>query len=170
MKTLKLKKIPIIALLTALSLISFLIESLLPPLFIPGAKLGLGNIFLMLCVIWLSLPDALIMFAAKCVLAAVFGGLSQLMYSAPAGLVSLAAAYLVIRFFSKDISIVAVCALSAVIHNLVQLTVFGLITQSDITYYAPFLALAGLIAGVITGFVTFFILKYVPFELIRKKE
>ena len=170
MISVKSKKIPIIALLTALSLIAFLIESLLPPLFIPGAKLGLGNIFLMLCLIWFSLPEALIMFAAKCILAAVFGGFSTLTYSAPAGLVSLFISFLLIQFLSGKVSVVAVAALSAIVHNLIQLTVFGLITRSNVTFYLPLLAAAGVVAGVATGIATFLIIKYVPLDIVRKKE
>ncbi len=170
MISVKSKKLPIIALLTALSLIAFLMESLLPPLFIPGAKLGLGNIFLMLCLIWFSLPEALIMFAAKCILAAVFGGFSQLMYSVPAGLISLLISFLLIRFLSEKVSVVAVAALSAVAHNLLQLAVFGLVTRSNVTFYLPILAAAGVVAGVITGIATFLIIKFIPLDIVRKKE
>ena len=170
MISIKSRKLPIIALLTALSLIAFLIESLLPPLFIPGAKLGLGNIFLMLCLIWFSLPEALIMFAAKCILAAVFGGFGQLMYSVPAGLISLLISFLLIGFLSEKVSVVAVAALSAVVHNLLQLTVFGLVTRSNVTFYLPILAAAGVVAGVITGIATFLIIKFVPLNIVRKKE
>ena len=170
MITLKSKKIPIIAILTALSLIAFLLESLLPPLFIPGAKLGLGNVFLMLCLIWFSLPEALIMLLAKCILACAFGGLTQLMYSVPAGLVSLLISYVLIKFLSEKLSVLSICALSATLHNLIQLSTFGVITGADVKYYFPFLALAGLVAGIVTGIATFFIIKYVPLETVRKKE
>ena len=155
----KSKKVAIIALLTALSLISFILESLLPPLFIPGAKIGLANIFTMLCLIWFGLPEALITLAAKILLAAIFGGFSQVLYSAPAGLISLLVAFVFVRFLPNKISICAVCALSAVIHNLTQLAVFGMVTQASVIYYAPYLAIAGALAGTITGLAAFFVLK-----------
>ena len=99
----------------------------------------------MLCLIWFSLPETLIMFAAKCALAAVFGGFTQLMYSAPAGLIAILISFLLIKFLSDKVSVTAVCCLSAVVHNIVQLAVFGLVTRSDVTYYAPLLAIAGVV-------------------------
>ena len=164
------KKTAMIALLTGLSLIAFTIESLLPSLPVPGAKLGLANIFIMLCLIWYSMPEALIALIAKFILSAVFGGFSTLTYSVPAGLISLFISFLLIQFLSGKVSIVAVAALSAIVHNLIQLTVFGLITRSNVTFYLPLLAAAGVVAGVATGIATFLIIKYVPLDIVRKKE
>ena len=39
------KKIAVLAVFTALSLVMFIIENQFPPMFIPGAKMGLANIF-----------------------------------------------------------------------------------------------------------------------------
>ena len=39
------KKIVVLAIFTALSLITFVIESQFPPLLLPGARMGLANIF-----------------------------------------------------------------------------------------------------------------------------
>lgn len=39
------KKIAVLALFSALGLIAFIIENQFPPLFVPGAKMGLANIF-----------------------------------------------------------------------------------------------------------------------------
>ena len=157
------QKAAYVALLTALSLIAFLIESLMPPLFIPGAKLGLGNVFLTLCLIWFSLPEALIMLAAKCISAAVFGGAIQVLYSLPAGLCSLLLTCILIRFFKEKLSIVAVSALAAVVHNLVQLGVFAFFAGAAAFCYAPYLTAAGAVSGVLSGTATFFIMKYYKF-------
>ena len=145
------KKTAMIALLTGLSLIAFTIESLLPSLPVPGAKLGLANIFIMLCLIWYSMPEALIALIAKFILSAVFGGFSQLLYSVPAGLTSFFVSWLLIRLFSGKLSVIAVCALSGAIHNIIQLSVFGLVTRSYVAYYAPYLLIAGALAGAVTG-------------------
>ena len=145
------KKTAIIALLTGLSLIAFSLESLLPSLPVPGAKLGLANIFIMLCLISYSMPEALIVLMAKLILSAVFGGFSQLTYSAPAGLISFFVSWLLIKFFSEKLSVIAVCALSGAIHNIIQLSVFGFVTRSYVAYYAPYLIIAGAVAGAVTG-------------------
>ena len=164
------KKIPVIAILTALSVISFLLESLMPSLFVPGAKIGLSNVFILLCLIWFSLPDALVVFGAKCLITALYGGFTQLLYSFPSGLVSLIIAYLLLRFLSGKVGVVAVCSLSAVAHNLIQLSVYSLVTGADMIFYAPLLGVAGLVAGLITGLATYYLVKYIPLDSLRKKE
>lgn len=159
------KKIAYVGVFTALALIAFLIENLLPPLFIPGARLGLGNVFLMLTLVLYSLPEALLMLAAKCILAAIFGGASALLFSVAAGLSSLVVTYLFFKFFSERLSVTAIAAVAATVNNLVQLSVFALYTRSTaVFYYAPYLALTGVAAGVITGLTAYFILRYFPFE------
>ena len=86
MKGLNAKKIAGTALLAAFALIAFLIESLLPPLFLPGAKIGLANFFVFLALILYGGGAAAGVAAAKCLLGAVFGGnISSLMYSRDRG-------------------------------------------------------------------------------------
>ena len=153
----------------ALSLIAFLVENLLPPLFIPGARLGLGNVFIILCLALYSLPEAAMLLAAKCVLSAIFGGAISLLYSAVAGVASLVITWLLIRFLSELISITAIASVSAIVHNLVQLGVFAIVTQAkEVFFYAPYLVIAGAAAGILTGLTAYFILKYFPFE--RKRQ
>ena len=161
----KAKKIAVLGVLAALSMIAFTIENLLPPLFIPGAKLGLGNIFIMLALAWYSLPEAAILLAAKCLLAALLSGAISILYSAAAGAVSLVSTWLLIRFASKRVSIISIATVSAVTHNLVQLSVFALVTRAkEVFVYSPYLAVAGVAAGTVTGLIAFLILKYFPFE------
>lgn len=159
------KRLAHLGVFTALSLIAFIVENLLPPLFIPGAKLGLGNVFIMLCLALYSLPEAAMLLAAKCVLSAIFGGAISLLYSAVAGVSSLMITWLLIRFLSERLSMTAIASVSAITHNLVQLGVFALVTSAkEVFFYAPYLAIAGTAAGVLTGMIAFLILKYFPFE------
>ena len=159
------KKWAYLGVFTALSLICFLIENLLPPLFIPGARIGVGNVFIMLAVVLYSLPEAALLLIAKCLLSALFGGVISLFYSAAAGAVSLVITFVLVRAFSGKISVTAIAAVSAVVHNLTQLCVFALVTRAKETFiYAPYLALAGVAAGTVTGLIAFIILKYFPFE------
>lgn len=151
-----------LAVLTALCLLAFLVEELLPPLIIPGAKLGLANIFILLCLIIYSLPEAILIVLCKCIVAGIFGGVSQILYSLPSGIISVLISYLLIRFFSGQFGLLAICALSAAVHNLTQLAVFAIITKANVIYYAPYLTLAGIIAGAVTGAITYYIIKKFP--------
>ncbi len=163
------KRLSHVALLTALALIAFMLESLLPPLFIPGARLGIGNVFILLCLIWFSLPEAIIILIAKCLLAGLFGGFIQVLYSFPSGLVSTLLSYLLMKYFSKYFSLIAMCALSATLHNLTQLSIFAFVTNANVIYYAPYLTIAGVIAGMVTGAITYYIIKKFPQEVTIKE-
>ena len=68
------KKIAVLAILTALSLITFIIESLFPPLIIPGAKMGLANVFSFAALIMYSPIEAFAIVAIRTVLGAVYAG------------------------------------------------------------------------------------------------
>ena len=131
----------------------------------------IANVFVTLVVVWYSLPEALIVLVAKLLLSAAFVGVGQLLYAAPAGLVSLVVTFVLVKTLSKSLSIVAVNALSAVAHNLTQLLVFALVTNSNAWYLAPYMTIVGLIAGVLTGSAVYFTVKILPSKLLgREKE
>ncbi len=163
------KKIALVSLLTALSLILFMVENLFPPMMIPGARLGLSNIIVMIALIYFGFNSAFIMVIAKCVLSCLFGGFSQLMYNLPSGIVAVIVMYCLMKLY-KRLSILSISAVSAVIHNLVQNVVFCFVTKSvAVLSYAPYLALLGLISGVFTGLVTFLYIKYVSPKILKKQ-
>ncbi len=155
------KRLAKLGLLCALSLIMFLLEGLFPPLFIPGAKLGLGNIFVMLAVICFSYPEALILVTAKSLLAGIMAGNPfSILFSFTAGFFAVTVTYLCLKFLQKYLSVVSVASLSACVHNMVQLGVFSLINGTkNLYFYAPYLALLGVLSGIVTGFTVYLLIK-----------
>lgn len=167
MKRFTAKKTAVLALLCALSLLAFLLEGLFPPMFFPGAKMGLSNIFTFLALVLFGGAEAGITVLAKCLLGAVFGGnFSALMYSLPASFAALAAEYLLYRLCFPRISLVAISVFAAVIHNLTQNVVFCLVTDTpQALFYLPYLAAIGAVAGVAVGFAVFLAVKRLPKKL-----
>ena len=89
------RRIARVGLLTGLSLIMFLVEGLFPPMVVPGARLGLGNIFIMMILLCFSYGEALLAVAVKSLLSAIFiGNLSAALYSLPAGVAAISVSYL----------------------------------------------------------------------------
>ncbi len=160
------KRVATLAVLCAMSLITFMIESLFPPLFLPGAKMGLSNIFSLLAVLMFGPIDAVVLVVVRTTLGSMFtGNLSTLLYSMSAGLVSVGVSSLLVEFVYPKVSIVAVSVVSAVVHNLVQNIVFCLVSNTPQMYsYMPWLALLGVVAGLIVGFAVWFILRTVPLK------
>ena len=161
------RRVATLSVLTAMGLITFMIESLFPPLILPGAKMGISNVFSLLTVIVMGPTEALILVLVRTTLGSMFtGNMSTLMYSMTAGVVSVAVSALLVEFVYPKVSIVAISVVSAVLHNLTQNLVFCLISDTPQMFaYMPWLALLGVLAGVIVGFAVWFILRTVPTKI-----
>lgn len=160
------KRIATLSALTAMGLIMFMVESLFPPLILPGAKMGLSNIFSMLTLFVLGPVDAFVLVIIRTTLGSVFtGNMSTLMYSMSAGIVSVIVSSLLVEFAYPRISIVAISIVSAVMHNVTQNVVFCLVSNTpEMFAYLPWLALLGVLAGIIVGFAVWFILRMIPLK------
>lgn len=158
------KRLATLSLLTAMGLIMFMVENLFPSFFLPGAKMGLSNVFSLLALFLLGPIDAFILVVVRVVLGSMFvGNMSTLMYSLSAGVVSVIASSILVELVYPKVSIVAISIVSAVLHNLTQNIVFCLVSDTPQMFiYMPWLALLGVLAGIIVGFAVWFILKMVP--------
>lgn len=158
------KRIATLAALTAMGLIMFMVESLFPPLILPGAKMGLSNIFSLLALFLLGPVDAFVLVLVRVVLGSMFtGNMSTLMYSLTAGVVSVIISSVLVELVYPKVSIVAISIVSAVMHNLTQNIVFCLVSNTPQMFsYMPWLGLLGVLAGIIVGFAVWFILRMIP--------
>ena len=158
------RRVATLAVLTAMGLIMFMVESLFPPLFLPGAKMGLSNIFSLLTLFVLGPTEEIILVVIRTTLGSIFtGNISTLMYSLTAGLVSVVVSVILVEFIYPKVSIVAISVVAAVMHNLTQNIVFCLVSNTpEMFSYMPWLALLGVVAGIIVGFAVWFILRAVP--------
>ena len=158
------RRVATLAVLTAMGLIMFMVESLFPPLFLPGAKMGLSNIFSLLTLFVLGPTEAIILVVIRTTLGSIFtGNISTLMYSLTAGLVSVIVSVILVEFVYPRVSIVAISVVAAVMHNLTQNIVFCLVSNTpEMFSYMPWLGLLGVVAGIIVGFAVWFILRAVP--------
>lgn len=164
----KSKKIATIGILTALALIISLFEALLPPIIpiLPFAKVGLSQIVILSALIILGPFEASVVLLVRSLLVAIFvGNPSMMLYSIPAGIISLALMTGLLK--SKSFSIIAISMASGAIHNLVQITVASFITKSTaVFFYAPYLMIFGAIAGVVTGLACYILIKKLPERLL----
>lgn len=157
------RRITAAAVLTAAALVSFLIENLFPPIFIPGARLGVSNVFILLAVIVLGFREGLAVLAVKILLGnLITGNVSALLYSLPAGAVSIGVEILLL-YFTEKVSVVAISAVGGAINLAVQNAAFCFITGgAEYFIYLPYLALIGTLSGAFVGIAVFLLVKYVP--------
>jgi heptaprenyl diphosphate synthase component I len=141
-----------IALLTALSLILFVLEGFLPlPLPVPGAKLGLAAIVTLIALHLLPARDAALMLMLRILLASFFGGgVAPMLYSLAGGAASFAAMVLLKKY--TQLSIVGISAAGGFLHNMAQLLVAAAVMQTTALFsYAPVLGFVGILTGIGIG-------------------
>ena len=148
------KKITYMALLTALALIIFVLESYIPvPIPIPGVKLGLANI-VTLYALWTLRPcEAFSILVIRIVLGSMFAGqLMSLLYSLGGGLLCFVLTLAARRILSeRQIWISSV--LGAMAHNVGQILVAIAVTATPVVaVYLPLLLISAIITGCFTGF------------------
>ncbi|MBO7344786.1 MAG: Gx transporter family protein [Clostridia bacterium] len=166
MKNKRVFKLALAGLFASLATITFTLESLFPPIIIPGARMGLSNVFILLTALTLGYGYGVAVLAVKTLLGSLFSGnISALMYSLPSGLIALTVQILL--FYNiKKVSLLAVSVLGAVVNIVLQNIVFCLITKTiEYLAYSPYLALIGVISGVIVGLCVYTVIKKSPQSL-----
>lgn len=143
----------------AVALILGYLESLIPlNMGIPGIKLGIANIILLCCMYTDGFAmTAMIALLKTLVLGLLFGNAIAFAMSVCGGTLSV-----IIMFILKkcSVGIPSASAVSAVAHNIGQLSAAALIMSSTtVFYYLPILTVSGIITGLITGVSAKYILK-----------
>ncbi|MBQ3427002.1 MAG: Gx transporter family protein [Clostridia bacterium] len=161
------KKLTILAMLTAVSLVIFIIESQLPPLApIPGIKLGLANIVTLITLARIGRREAFLVLILRIILGCVFTGqMMSLMYSLAGGFLCFAVMAVLIKAAPKQqrqsrkdgeaayvIPIWVVSIFGAIAHNAGQVIVAIAITHlTQIIAFIPLLIISAVITGAFTG-------------------
>ncbi len=145
-------RVAVFGVFTALALIFSYVELLIPINFgIPGAKLGLANLVIIIVLYKSDWKEALLLSVVRIVLAGfLFGNLFGILYSLAGGILSLAVMALLKR--SGAFSIIGVSMAGGVSHNVGQLIMAMLVVETyAVGYYLPVLLIAGLITGTLIG-------------------
>ncbi len=149
------KKIAYLGVLTSYALTLSYLERMIPPIVpIPGVKVGLANLVVLIAMYLIGNKYGLFLSIIKCTAVAIlFGGLSSFMYSITGGMLSFIFMYIFKRM--KIFSIVGVSVIGGVSHNLGQIFMAILIVGNfKLIYYFPVLILSGIVAGVGIGVIS----------------
>lgn len=169
MKNTALKKLTFTAVLSALSTLAFMIEGLFPPLIIPGARMGVSNIFILFTIVVLGYKYGFTVMAIKILLGSLFSGnVSAILYSLPAGIVS-CTVQSVLVYFTKNVSLTAISVTGAVMNMVVQNLMFCLVTGVwEYISYLPYLSVIAVISGLIVGLTTYLLIKKLPLKFLAE--
>ena len=147
-------KLVLISVLTASAIVIGIAESFIPSFLIPGIKLGLANIVILITLYELGVLEATFINLTRVVIVALVRG-SLFTYGF---LMSLTGAILslgimiIFYLLVKKFSIVGVSVIGSLFHVTGQIIIAMIFLESVyILYYLPIIAIAAIITGVLVG-------------------
>lgn len=148
------KKIPYYGLFAALAILMGYVEMLIPiPVPIPGVKLGLANVIIIIMMYFMDTKSAFFVSLIRVILSGLlFAGFAGLLYSLAGAMLS----FVVMALLKKTnkFSIVGVSIAGGVFHNVGQIIVAALAVENvRMAYYLPFLLVSGVVTGMLIGIV-----------------
>lgn len=146
------KELAFYGLMIALAMILSYLESLIPPFFaIPGMKLGLTNLVVLIMLYFRGAKSALFINAVRIILVSLlFGNSMSFVYGIAGGVLSGAVMILLKR--TGKFSIVAVSIAGGVAHNIGQiLAAIILMNTTSIAWYLVVLWFTGVASGAVIG-------------------
>jgi len=154
MKNDKAKHIALFGMMVALAFTFSYLESLIPFNFgIPGVKLGLANLVVVVALYIMKPAEAFAIALIRVFLAGLtFGNVYSIAYSLCGGVLSFVVMYLMKK---TKLSVIGVSMLGGVCHNIGQILVAAIIMETvRIAYYLPVLLVAGLVTGFLMGIIS----------------
>lgn len=158
----RLNKIIYLSLLVSMGLALSVLESAIPlPITIPGAKLGLSNMVILVTLVIFGFKEAFVVGILKSiVLVLITGSISSLIYSLSGSILSCITMFIVYKYFSRIFSLIGVSILGAVAHNFAQVSVAAAMMYNIRIYsYLPILLLTSLFTGYFVGLSSIYISK-----------
>lgn len=148
----KKSSVAFLGLFTAFAMILSFVERQIPTFVaIPGIKLGLPNIAIIVILYKFGLKEALIISLLRVLLTSLLftNGITMLY-----GLAGATLSFVAMILLKKHLSIVTVSVIGGVVHNIGQILVAWAILQTDqLVYWLPVLVITGVISGAIIGLI-----------------
>jgi heptaprenyl diphosphate synthase len=139
---------------TALAMILSYVETLIPvSVGIPGVKLGLANLVIVIALYRLRLSEAFLLSVVRVLLSGfLFGNYFSIIYSLAGGLLSLTV--MAVMKSREGYSVAGVSIAGGVFHNVGQLMIAAFVVETfSVIYYIPVLLIAGMLTGLLIGIV-----------------
>lgn len=159
-----------LGLLLAFALILSYVEALIPLYVgIPGVKLGLANLAVLLCLYLFGYREAFFLTIVKAIVCGfLFGNLYMIIYSLSGAVLSCVVMSFMIQ--SDKFHIPVVSAIGGTFHNIGQLIVaYFTVKTYGILYYMPILLISGLVTGILIGVMAFLVMPYIK-KVIERSE
>jgi len=158
----KVQKIALLGVLTAATIVIAIAESFIPSIGIPGVKLGLANIMILITLYELGILEALGINVARVLVVSLVRGtfLSMGFLMSLTGAVFSLAIMIVFYLLIKKFSIIGVSVVGSLFHVFGQILVaMFYLGTAYVIYYLPVIAISAIITGVLVGITAKLIIK-----------
>ena len=151
------RKISIMAILTAGAIIISIIESFIPSIGIPGVKLGLANIVVLITLYELGIGEAIFVNLARVFLTGLLRGtiLTMGFLMSLTGAVLSLGIMILFYLLIKKFSIIGVSVIGAIFHVIGQIVIAMIFLSTPyILYYLPIIGISAIVTGVFVGIIS----------------
>lgn len=148
------RQITAMGMLVALAMVLGFVETLIPiNLGIPGMKLGLANIVVVIALFLFDVKTAVVVSILRIILIAMtFGNMSMMFYSIAGASLSLLSMIAISKI--KSFSLISVSIVGGIMHNVGQIICAAFVVRTNGVFtYLPVLMIAGLVSGALIGIV-----------------
>lgn len=156
------RRIALVGILTAATIVIAIIESFIPSVGIPGIKLGLANIMILVTLYELGIVDAIIVNASRVFLVGLLRGslFSMGFLMSLTGAVLSLGIMILLYLIVKKFSIVGVSVVGSIFHIFGQILIAMLFLGTTyVLFYLPIIGLSAIITGVFVGIVAHLIIR-----------
>ena len=169
----KTQKITLLGVLTAGAIIIGIIESFIPSIGIPGVKLGLANIVILVILYEIGVGEAIAVDLSRVFLVGILRGtlFSMGFLMSLTGAVFSLGIMILFRLVVKKFSVVGVSVIGSIFHVTGQILIAMLYLGTVyVMYYLPFIGVSAIITGVFVGITALLIIKTGAIKKIREKH
>lgn len=156
------KNLIYLSLLSAIGIVLGLFESVIPlPVAIPGARLGLSNIVVLVIIVSIGYKEGFFVSIFKTViLVLVTGAVSSFFFSMGGAILSSISMIISHKILKKYLSLIGISEIGSFFHNLGQVLVASYIMKTTaILAYLPLLVILGIFTGYFVGLTSIYVVK-----------
>ena len=165
-------KMALLGILTAGAIVIGILESLIPSIGIPGVKLGLSNIVILIVLYQLGIWEAAFVSLVRVLIVSLVRGtfLSMGFVMSLTGAVLSLGVMVLFFLLIKKFSIIGVSVIGALFHVIGQIAIAMIYLSTPyILYYLPVIALSAIITGILVGIVAQLIINTKVIEKQKEK-
>lgn len=158
----KVQKMALLGVLTAMAIVIAILESFIPSVGIPGVKLGLANIIILIILYELGIVEAIAVNLLRVLVVGLIRGtfLSMGFFMSLAGAVFSLTIMIIFYLLIKKFSIIGVSVIGSIFHVAGQIVIAMIyLGTAYIVLYLPVIAISAIITGVFVGIVSQLIIK-----------